>query len=178
MNNIPSGNNTVLNEAQKVKTQMGMKHDMKSMPAKTVAASKPTAKRKLTMPTEWGQPDNTLKIGTKPGLKYDVNRFEVKAGAKIRLIFNNNDDMTHNVVVVEPGTADEVGNLALQLVLKGSEMNYVPNSPKVLFYTKLLQPGEVESIYFVAPSKPGEYSFVCTYPGHASVMRGILKVNP
>jgi azurin len=178
MNNIPSGNNTVLNEAQKVKTQMGMKHDMKSMPAKTVAASKPTAKRKLTMPTEWGQPDNTLKIGTKPGLKYDVNRFEVKAGAKIRLIFNNNDDMTHNVVVVEPGTADEVGNLALQLGLKGSEMNYVPNSPKVLFYTKLLQPGEVESIYFVAPSKPGEYSFVCTYPGHASVMRGILKVNP
>lgn len=177
MNNIPSGNKTELKEEQKVKTHMGMKHDMKSMPVNK-AATKPTAKRKLTMPAEWGQPDNTLKLGTKPGLKYDVTRFEVKAGAKIRLIFNNNDDMTHNVVIVEPGTADEVGNLALQLGLKGSEMNYVPNSPKVLFHTKLMQPGEVESIYFVAPSKPGEYSFVCTYPGHASVMRGILKVTP
>ncbi len=177
MNNIPSGNKTELKEEQKVKTHMGMKHDMKSMPVNK-AATKPTAKRKLTMPAEWGQPDNTLKLGTKPGLKYDVNRFEVKAGAKIRLIFNNNDDMTHNVVIVEPGTADEVGNLALQLGLKGSEMNYVPNSTKVLFHTKLMQPGEVESIYFVAPSKPGEYSFVCTYPGHASVMRGILKVTP
>lgn len=177
MNSIPSGEKTVLKEEQKVKAQMGMKHDMKGIPAKTTPAPI-SAKRTLTMPGQWGQPDNILKIGTKPGLKFDVNRFEVKAGAKVRLIFNNNDDMTHNVVIVEPGAADEVGNLALQLGLKGSEMNYVPNSPKVLFHTKLLQPGEIESIYFVAPSKPGEYIFICTYPGHASVMRGILKVLP
>jgi hypothetical protein len=105
-----------------------------------------------------------------------VARFEVKAGAKVRLMFSNNDDMTHNVVVVAPGAADEVGNLALQLGLKGSEMSYVPNSPKVLFHTKLLAPDEIESIYFSAPTTPGEYPFICSYPGHASVMRGILKV--
>ena len=87
------------------------------------------------MPSDWVQPDRVIKLGTKPGLKYDVTNFEVKAGSKIRLIFNNNDDMTHNVVVVAPGAADEVGNLALQLGLKGSEMSYVPNSPKVLFHT-------------------------------------------
>jgi len=175
MNNIPEGAATVLTEEQKVK-MMDMKHDMKMMPETKAPSNTITAKRKLTMPGDWGQPDVVLKLGTKPGLKFDVARFEVKAGAKVRLIFSNNDDMTHNVVVVAPGAADEVGNLALQLGLKGSEMSYVPNSPKVLFHTKLLPPDEIESIYFIAPSTPGEYPFICSYPGHASVMRGILKV--
>ena len=153
----------------------GMQHDMKSMPAAKPMASK---KRQTTMPADWIQPDKVLKLGTKPGLKYDVTNFKVKAGSKIRLIFSNNDDMTHNVVVVTPGAADDVASLALKLGLKGSEMNYVPNSSKVLFHTALLQPETSESIYFVAPTTPGEYTFVCTFPGHASVMRGIIKVVP
>ena len=176
MNNIPEGNKTVLKDDQRVKQHVGMNHAASNAaPAKAAA---PTKKRQLTMPSDWKQPDKVLKIGTKPGLKYDVEVFEVKAGSKIRLVFNNNDDMTHNVVVVLPGTGDEVGNLALNLGLKGSEMNYVPNSPKVLFHTGLLEPDSSESIYFIAPTKPGEYVFLCTYPGHASVMRGILKIVP
>jgi azurin len=119
-----------------------------------------------------------IKLGTKPGLKYDVTNFEVKAGSKIRLIFNNNDDMTHNVVIVKPGSADDVANLALQLGLKGSQMSFVPNNANVLFHTSLLQPESSESIYFSAPLTPGEYTFICTFPGHASVMRGIIKVVP
>jgi uncharacterized cupredoxin-like copper-binding protein len=173
MNNIPEGSKTVLKEEEKVK----MMHHMNKVTTST-KASTPTKKRQNTMPSDWKQPDRVLKLGTKPGLKFDITNLEVKAGSKVRLIFNNNDDMTHNVVVVSPGAADEVGNLALQLGLKGSQMNYVPISSKVLFHTGLLQPGASESIYFVAPSKPGEYMFICSYPGHASVMRGILKVVP
>jgi azurin len=101
----------------------------------------------------------------------------VKAGSKVRLIFNNNDDMTHNVVIVAPGAADDVGNQSLTLGLKGPEMNYVPATAKVLYHTALLQPNSSESIYFLAPSKPGEYPFICSYPGHASVMRGVLVVK-
>ena len=175
LNNIPTGEKTSLKDDEKVNMHAGMQHDMKSMPAAKPMASK---KRQTTMPADWIQPDKVLKLGTKPGLKYDVTNFEVKAGSKIRLIFSNNDDMTHNVVVVSPGAADDVASLALKLGLKGSEMNYVPNSSKVLFHTALLQPETSESIYFVAPTTPGEYTFVCTFPGHASVMRGIIKVVP
>jgi len=175
LNNIPPGEKTTLQENEKVSMHAGMQHDMKSMPAAKAVVSK---KRQTTMPADWIQPDKVLKLGTKPGLKYDVTNFEVKAGSKIRLIFSNNDDMTHNVVVVAPGAADDVASLALKLGLKGSEMNYVPNSSKVLFHTALLQPETSESIYFVAPTTPGEYTFVCTFPGHASVMRGIIKVVP
>jgi uncharacterized cupredoxin-like copper-binding protein len=176
LNNIPDGAKTMLKEDQRVKAHTGMHHGASNaVPAKPAA---PTKKRQLTMPADWKQPDQVLKLGTKPGLKYDIAQFEVKAGSKIRLVFNNNDDMTHNVVIVTPGAGDEIGKLALNLGLKGSEMNYVPNSPKVLFHTALLQPESSESIYFVAPTKPGEYMFLCTYPGHASVMRGIIKVIP
>ena len=175
LNNIPEGNKTVLKENEKVSMQKGMMHEMKEMGKVKPVASK---KRQTIMPTDWIQPDKVLKLGTKPGLKYDVTNFEIKAGSKVRLIFNNNDDMTHNVVIVAPGSADEVATLSLKLGLKGSELNYVPVSSKVLFHTALLQPGTSESIYFVAPSTPGEYTFVCTFPGHASVMRGIIKVVP
>ena len=176
MNNIPEGEKTMLNADQKVSMHAGMNHDMKNMPAPKPSA--PTKKRQTSMPKDWTQPDRVLKLGTKPGLKFDVTNFEVKAGSKVRLIFNNNDDMTHNVVIVAPGAADEVGNLALNLGLKGSEMSYVPNSSKVLFHTALIGPDATESIYFVAPTTPGEYSFICSFPGHASVMRGIIKVVP
>jgi uncharacterized cupredoxin-like copper-binding protein len=176
LNNIPDGAKTVLKDEQRVKAHAGMLHS--SPNATPVKLAAPTKKRQLTMPADWKQPDKVLKLGTKPGLKYDIAQFEVKAGSKIRLVFNNNDDMTHNVVIVVPGAGDEIGKLALNLGLKGSEMNYVPNSPKVLFHTALLQPESSESIYFIAPTKPGEYMFLCTYPGHASVMRGIIKVIP
>lgn len=175
MNNIPEGNKTVLKEEEKVKMNMAS-HNMKMMPAVNKVA--PSKKRQTTMPADWVQPDKVIKLGTKPGLKYDVTNFEVKAGSKIRLIFNNNDDMTHNVVIVKPGSADDVANLALQLGLKGSQMSFVPNNANVLFHTSLLQPESSESIYFSAPLTPGEYTFICTFPGHASVMRGIIKVVP
>ena len=178
MNIIPEGNKTVLTEEQKVKMQ-SMNHAAHQAPTPSTA-SKPTAptkKRQNKMPADWSQPDKVIKLGTVPGLKYNVSNLDVKAGSKVRLIFNNNDDMTHNVVIVAPGTADEVGKLALDLGLKGPDMNYVPVSAKVLFHTGLLQPNGSESIYFIAPTKPGEYTFLCTYPGHASVMRGVLKVT-
>ena len=57
------------------------------------------------MPADWTQPDMVLQIKTKPGLKFDLPMYEIKAGSKIRLVFNNNDDMMHNIVGVMPGTA-------------------------------------------------------------------------
>jgi uncharacterized cupredoxin-like copper-binding protein len=172
LNSIPAGEKALLKADEKV---TGHAHG--AMPAATAAKPKATAKRVTRMPADWGKPDQVLSLGTRPGLKYDKTQFEVKAGSKIRLVFNNNDDMTHNVVIVAPGTADDVAAQALNLGLKGSQMNYVPVTSKVLYHTSLLQPNSSESIYFIAPDKPGTYTFVCTYPGHASVMRGIIKVT-
>ncbi|MCB0852393.1 MAG: auracyanin family protein, partial [Bacteroidetes bacterium] len=153
----------------------------KTEPVKTTSTSSSTAlklkKRQTTLPPDWKTgPDQTVILGTQPGLKYDKTDITVKAGSKIRWTFSNNDDMPHNCAVVKPGTADAVGDAALGLGLKGMEMNYIPNTSNILFHTKLLNPGVSESIYFVAPEQPGTYTYVCTFPGHAQIMRGALRV--
>lgn len=141
--------------------------------------SKATPKHRTTMPEDWVAPDVELVIGTIPGMKYDLDEVLVKPGARVKLTFNNlDDDMTHNLVIVQPGTADEIGMAAFGLGVKGSQMSYVPLSNKVLFHTTLLQPETSQTIYFKAPVKPGSYDFVCTYPGHHVAMRGLLRVVP
>jgi azurin len=186
LNNIPTSAAADLSKNVMAAAMPKMNHAAHSMPIKPLskkeqkkkeAAEKAAMKRQTTMPADWTAPDKVIAIGTKPVLKFDVESVEVKAGSKIKLIFSNlDDDMTHNLVIVEPETAEEIGQLAIKLGIKGSQVSYVPNSPKVLFHTSLIQPSTSETIYFVAPTKAGTYTYVCTYPGHHTVMHGILKV--
>ena len=148
---------------------------------KQAAANKPAApkmaKNTTTIPASWnGKSDVTINMGTKPGLKFDPAQLQVKAGSKVKLVFQNVDDMLHNFVIVMPGTAIEVGEAAMKLGLEGQQKDYIPNTSKVLVNTKLLQPSESTTIYFIAPTEPGEYTYVCTVPGHFYTMQGILKV--
>jgi azurin len=73
--------------------------------------------------------------------------------------------------------AKEVGDLAFNMGLKGPGLNYIPRTPKVLYHTRLLQPNASEAIYFMAPEKPGTYTYLCSYPGHAMVMQGTMVVS-
>jgi uncharacterized cupredoxin-like copper-binding protein len=157
----------------------------KAAPAKAAAAKTTAkapvntlAKRVTEMPASWGEADYTINMGTKPGLKFAPEQFQVKAGSKVRVVFNNEDDMLHNFVVVTPGSAIQVGEMAMKLGLEGQERNYIPQTEKVLYHTNLLQPNTNESIYFIAPGKPGDYTYECSVPGHFYVMQGIMKVVP
>lgn len=151
----------------------------KGSPAKaaTSAPAGKTPKRTTTKPASWTKgADLTINMGTKPGLKFDPAQMRVKAGSTVKVVFTNDDDMLHNFVLVLPGTAIEVGEMAMKLGLEGQQKNYIPQTNKVLYHTNLLQPGTNEAIYFTAPTEPGDYTYVCTVPGHFYVMQGILKV--
>lgn len=149
-----------------------------SSAAMAAAATNASRKHVTQPPANWASgPDQALVIGTLPGLRFDEAQFEVKAGARVAFTFNNNDDMLHNLVITTPGGADPVAAAALNLGLRGQEMGYVPDAGEVLFFTSLLQPATTETIYFEAPTIPGDYPFVCTFPGHAATMRGILRVR-
>ena len=137
-------------------------------------------KRVNQMPLTWVDgPDKRLVVGTKPGLKYDVSELVIKRNSRIELTFNNSDDMLHNLVITKKGedSADKVGKMALALGLDGPDLNYVPDTELVLYHTGILQPETTEKIYFQAPSSPGEYWIVCTFPGHYLVMRVKLIVK-
>lgn len=137
-------------------------------------------KRVNEMPLNWTEgPDQNVVIGTKPGLKYDIEELVLEPGKKIELTFNNNDDMLHNLVITKKGedSVDKVADMALQLGLDGADLNYVPDSDLIIVHTGILQPESSEQIYFQVPREPGEYWIVCTFPGHATSMRVKLIVK-
>jgi azurin len=111
-------------------------------------------------------------------MKYDLKTFTVKAGKPVEITFENPDFMQHNLVITQIGTLKIVGEAADKLAShpNGAEMNYVPAIPEVLFATKLVNPQQTVKLSFTAPSKPGEYPFVCTFPGHWSIMNGVMTV--
>lgn len=80
------------------------------------------------------------------------------------------------IINFDPASTTDVGVLAIKLSISGEQKNYIPSTSKVLYHTLLLQPGKSETIYFITPEKPGNYEFVCSYPGHYMIMRGIMKI--
>ena len=120
-----------------------------------------------------------IAIGTVPHrMIYDKELIVVEAGKPVEFRFSNTDSMPHNFAITEPGSLAEVGELAEETSRAPDAMQrgYIPKSDKIMLASGLLQPGENESLSFTAPSEPGVYPYVCTYPGHWRRMYGALYV--
>jgi plastocyanin len=119
----------------------------------------------------------TIQMKVETGLQFDVVRFNVKPGQAVKIVFENTDDMDHNMLITKPGAREEVVMAALNLGEKGPELNYIPKSDKVLWSVPVISPHQKKTIEFIAPNEPGVYPYVCTYPGHGFVMYGAMYVN-
>uniref|UniRef100_UPI0035939A17 PVC-type heme-binding CxxCH protein n=1 Tax=Pricia sp. TaxID=2268138 RepID=UPI0035939A17 len=111
-------------------------------------------------------------------MKYDITEFVVEAGQPVNLVLENVDFMQHNLVIIKPGTTDTVGSAADKLAMdpNGAELDYVPKMGEVLFATALVNPEQTVTLRFTAPTEPGMYPFICTFPGHWRIMQGVMKV--
>jgi putative heme-binding domain-containing protein len=109
---------------------------------------------------------------------YDKPLLVVEAGKPVEIILQNDDVMQHNLVIVVPGALEEIGMAAEKLAPEPDAQGrqYVPASSKVLFATRLLDAGQSTRLAFKAPDQPGDYPYVCTYPGHWRRMNGTLAV--
>ena len=120
----------------------------------------------------------TIRVGTIPEkMMYDVKELTVKPGKKVKLTFGNFDFMPHNILLVKPGKADEVGLAAINLGARGFDVGFVPESPEILWHSQLVDYGQEEVIEFTAPSEEGAYPYICSFPGHHRLMRGTLFVT-
>jgi azurin len=92
----------------------------------------------------------------------------------------NPDAMPHNVVIGRPGAVEAIGTAAASMAPSPDPAvkPYVPALPSVLFSTRLVQQGESERLVFTAPTEPGAYVFLCTFPGHWLRMYGVMLVVP
>jgi len=111
-------------------------------------------------------------------LLYDRTQVTVVAGRPVELVFQNVDIMPHNLVVTARGALARVGMAAERMSASPDAWSkaFVPDSTDVLHATRLLQPGESQTLAFTAPEEPGDYPYVCTFPGHWMRMNGILRV--
>jgi len=116
-------------------------------------------------------------VGNK--MEFEQTAFTVKAGTEITLTFDNtatSPAMEHNVVLLTDNanaTITRVGQAAMSAAANA----YVPKDEAVLAGTDLAKPGETVTLTFTTPSEPGEYAYICTFPGHYSMMQGTMTVE-
>ncbi len=109
---------------------------------------------------------------------YDKSLLVVEAGKPVEIILINEDAMPHNFVIVMPGASEEVGKAAEKMTPEPDAQGrvHVPPSPKVLHATRMVEGGQQVKLSFTAPTEPGDYQYVCTFPGHWMRMLGTLAV--
>jgi uncharacterized protein len=124
-------------------------------------------------------PDVVLRLAVLPGqMKFDLSELSVAPGQLVEIVFSNPDGMQHNFVLGAQGSLDAIG-AAADVVARspnGLAQQYVPDSPQVLFSTRLLEPGQTVTFQFKAPADAGTYPYVCTFPAHWKTMNGVLNV--
>ena len=119
--------------------------------------------------------DQSIEISTLGDqMSYDVTSFTVTAGTTVSISFTNVATipvMIHNVVILNDRNAiDEVGQRAI------SAINHLPDHPAILSASPLAKPGERVTWVWQVPKTPGDYPFICTFPGHYAIMQGTMKV--
>jgi len=121
-----------------------------------------------------------ITVGVVSGqMKFTQTTISARRGQRVELTLNNTDDMPHNIVIFRRGSMTEYEK---ELFGSLNEPNaqlrgFVPDSPNVLVASRLLNAGESTVVTFDAPTEPGEYPFVCSFPGHWATMRGVLRIE-
>jgi azurin len=140
---------------------------------KTSEASKENT---TTTTTEPSNVSNTIELTANDQMKFDKIELRVKANEKVTLTLKNvgtmpKESMGHNFVLLKDGT-----DLAAFSNSAISAPDHIPaNNPAIITHTKLLGPGESDTIEFTVPA--GTYTYICSFPGHYLTMTGTLTAE-
>jgi azurin len=124
----------------------------------------------------------TIEITGSDTMKYSVTEITAKPGEKLHIVLKALGSMpkiamAHNFVLLKAGVnPQDVANAAFN----ARATDFVPAEmkDKIIANTKLAGGGETVEVSFTAPTKPGNYDYLCTFPGHFSQgMKGTLTVK-
>jgi azurin len=115
-------------------------------------------------------------------MKYNLTRIEAKAGQEMRVTLTNTGSMpkvamAHNWILLKKGSDPKAFSDA---AVTAAATEYIPAAlaDQIIAHTKLLGPKQNDEITFKAPTEPGEYHFLCSFPAHfLSGMTGVLVVK-
>ena len=126
----------------------------------------------------------SVTIGATDQMQYTVNAFTVQAGQEVELTLVHEGQlgvevMGHNVVILPAG--EDYIAFGQRVATEGGSMEneYLPESMRegLIAYTAMIGGGGSDTIRFTAPDTPGEYPFLCSFPGHFGLMNGIMTVQ-
>ncbi len=127
-------------------------------------------------------PPRVVKLKADDKMQYDVKLIDAKAGEQIKVQLTTvsnlpKTEMSHNFVLLAKGT--NADNFAMMAAM-ARDTNYIPKGQEksILAQTSLAAGGETVEVTFTAPKEPGEYMYLCTFPGHyIAGMKGKLVVK-
>ncbi len=122
---------------------------------------------------------NEFTVESNDQMQYSVKELTAEVNKPITITLKHTGKMAkevmgHNLVVLKKGTdVAAFGNKAAT----AKETDYIPvDAPEVLAFTKLIGGGEETSVTFTI-TEPGEYDYICSFPGHVALMKGKLIVK-
>ena len=120
-------------------------------------------------------------IGTEK-MKFDKEEIVAKPGETIKIVLKAEGTMpktimAHNFVLLKPGVDATEFNKA-SFNARATDFIAPERKDDVIAATGLAGAGETVEVVFKVPAKPGNYNFLCSFPGHFAMgMRGKLVVK-
>ena len=121
-----------------------------------------------------------VEITANDQMKYNLSTIEAKAGESLKVVMTNigtlpKEAMGHNWVLLKAGT-DMAAFAMAGMTAKDTDYIAPSQKDKVIASIKVLGPKQSGEAIFEAPAA-GEYTFICTFPGHYMLMKGTLTVK-
>lgn len=127
---------------------------------------------------EMKKEESIIKVSTLLSkMLFDKKEIILPAYSDITIRFSNPDEMPHNFVIIKQGTVEKVGKAADAMAARkdGFQKNFIPDLAEVLFATPLVESKKSYDLE-VKTKGPGQFEFICSFPGHWNMMKGIIKV--
>lgn len=124
----------------------------------------------------------TIEIIGTDRMQFDVTAITAAPGERIRIVYTTKSNipkaaMAHNVVFLEPDT-DMEAFVNASAMARDNDYIAPDYKDQVIAATDLAGGGETVEVTFTVPEEPGEYEYICSFPGHYSAgMKGVLTVK-
>jgi azurin len=123
-----------------------------------------------------------IKLKATDAMQYDVKTIQATPGESLKVTLTAvsamaKAEMAHNFVLLAKGTNADA--FAMDAAM-ARDNGYIPKAKtaSILAQTNLAGGGETVEVVFNAPKEPGEYMYICTFPGHyIGGMKGKLIVK-
>lgn len=114
-------------------------------------------------------------------MHYDVTSIQAKPGEELKVVLTNAGNlpaeaMSHNWILLKAGSDVQAFAMAAS---QDKASGYFPANleNEVIAHIPLQGPHKSGDVTFKAPDTPGDYPYLCSFPGHFALMHGTLTVK-